>query len=481
VTERKPLQTSFFSSENMAVAVETIWTATFEQVCQRIGHLFVRKATKHRVQSYLRGLLSPAERKNGWQIAEEIGEPTPYGVQYLLDRAKWDEDAVRDELRAYMCEALADPQAILILDETGFLKKGTKSVGVQRQYSGTAGRIENCQIGVFLAYASPKGHALIDRELYLPKSWTQNPERSQAAHVPAVTAFATKPTLALHMLQRTWDAAILAAWVTGDTVYGSNPPLRAALETRRQAYALAVSCQEQVDVAGKRVRVDDLAQEQWQRHSAGNGAKGPRLYDWMRIELSSSDVEGWQRWLVIRQSLSSGAKPPDRTFFLVFAPTGTPLSEMIYALGGRWRIEQCFEVGKGEVGLDDYEVRSWQGWYRHTTLCLLAQAFLTVLRIQSEGNEVDQHEEKENGVEDETLISKQAQDQQRPSQATSDLPVMIPLTLPEVRRLFYSLVEVAHFSSLYHLSWSCWRRMHQATAQLYHYKRRLASFPYLQL
>ncbi|MBO0794073.1 MAG: IS701 family transposase [Ktedonobacteraceae bacterium] len=278
---------------------EAVWTCAFEVLCQKIQHVFVRQATCYRVQNYLRGLLSPIERKNGWQIAEEIGAPTPYGVQYLLDRAKWDEDAVRDELRAYVCEILANPQAILILDETGFLKKGTKSVGVQRQYSGTAGRIENCQIGVFLAYASPKGHALIDRDLYLPKSWTQDSERCCAAHVPADVSFVAKPALALRMLQRAWDAGVSAAWVTGDTVYGNNAHLRTALEARQQAYALAVSCQEHVNVAGKRMRVDDLtqesSQEEWQRHSAGNGTKGPRLYDWLRIELSSPETEGWQR------------------------------------------------------------------------------------------------------------------------------------------------------------------------------------------
>ena len=465
---------------------EIVWTSTFDSLVQQMRPCFVRQGTWHRMQSYLRGLLSPVERKNGWRIAEEIGAVTPYGVQYLLDRAKWDEDAVRDALRTFVCEVLADPPAILILDETGFLKKGTKSVGVQRQYSGTAGRIENCQIGVFLAYASPKGHALIDRELYLPKSWTQDPERCRAAHVPEEITFATKPTLALRMLQRTWDAGIGATWVTGDTVYGSNPPLRTALETRRQAYALAISCQEQVDVSGRRTRVDDLAQErahsQWQRHSVGNGAKGPRLYDWMRIELSSPETEGWQHWLVVRQSIStSGAKPPDQAFFLVFARTGTPLIEMAEAIGGRWSIEQCFEVGKGEVGLDDYEVRSWHGWYRHVTLCLLAQAFLTILRIQSEGSETCHQEGKENGTEGTTPAPEQTQDQQEPSRANFDLPVMVPLTLPEVRRLFYYLIEVPPFSSLYHLAWSCWRRMHQATAQLYHYKRRIASLPHLQL
>src|SRR3989440_919060 len=346
------------------------WADELGAVAGRIGRHFVRSEPRRRAAGYLRGLLSGTERKNGWQLAEHIGDPTPDGVQHLLARADWDADAVRDDLLGYVAEHLGDAAGVLVVDETGFLKKGTKSVGVARQYSGTAGRIENCQIGVFLAYASPKGHALIDRELYLPKSWTQDPERCRAAHVPEEITFATKPTLALRMLQRTWDAGIGATWVTGDTVYGSNPPLRTALETRQQAYALAVSCQEQVDVSGRRTRVDDLAQErahsQWQRHSVGNGAKGPRLYDWMRIELSSPETEGWQHWLVVRQSIStSGAKPPDQAFFLVFARTGTPLIEIAEAIGGRWRIEQCFEVGKGEVGLDGYEVRSWHGWYRH--------------------------------------------------------------------------------------------------------------------
>jgi SRSO17 transposase len=296
--------------------------------------------------------------------------------------------------------------------------------------------------------------------------------------MPADTTFTTKPALALQMLQRTWDAGISATWVTGDTVYGSNLPLRAALETRRQAYALAISCQEQVDVAGRRVRVDDLTRErsgeQWLRHSAGNGAKGPRLYDWMRIELSSPEVEGWQHWLVVRQSISSGAKPPDQAFFLVFARTGTSLSEVVQALGGRWSIEQCFEIGKGEIGLDDYEVRTFHGWYRHITLCLLAQAFLTVLRIQSEGSETDPHEEKENSAQNTTSSAEPAQGQQEQLQASLDLPVMVPLTLPEVRRLFSYLVGVTRFSFSYRFAWSRWRRTHQAIARLYHYKRRMA-------
>jgi SRSO17 transposase len=270
-------------------------------------------------------------------------------------------------------------------------KKARASVGVQRQYSGTAGRIENCQLGVFLSYASAKGHTLLDRELYLPQSWTQKPARCQEADVPAEVGFATKPQLAARMLWRALDAGVPAAWVTGETVYGSSRPLRAGLEARRQAYALAVSCQEHVEVAGEHKRVDQVAKEvapqAWQRLSAGAGSKGPRLYDWVRLPLSSPVPDGWQRWLVIRRSIPAGAEAAELTYVLVFARVGTTLQQMAQVIGARWTVEQCFEVGKGEVGLDQSEVRSWQGWYRHITFCMLAQAFLTVLRAQSSGQE----------------------------------------------------------------------------------------------
>ncbi len=375
---------------------EAVWSAAFEEVCERIGPVFTRSETRERAQAYLRGLLSPVERKNGWQIAEEAGERTPYAMQYLLDRARWECDRMRDILRGYVCEKLGDAQAVLVIDETGFLKKGSKSVGVQRQYSGTAGRIENCQLGVFLTYASPKGHSLLDRDLYLPKSWTADPARCREADVPAEVEFATKPELAARMLWRSLDAGVPAAWVTGDTVYGSHRPLRAGLEAREQAYALAVTCQEHVEVAGQERRVDQLAQEMapeaWQRLSAGAGSKGPRLYDWVRLPLSSPVPAGWERWLVIRRSISAGAKPPDLAYVLVFARRGTPLQEMVQVIGARWTVEQCFEVGKGEVGLDEYEVRSWHGWYRHITLCMLAQAFLTALRTESATQQPDQGE-----------------------------------------------------------------------------------------
>jgi SRSO17 transposase len=367
---------------------EELWTSLFKNLCERIVPCFARSETREGVQAYLRGLLSPVERKNGWQLAEEAGLSTPYAMQYLLNRAVWESDEVRDRLQGYVREMMAGPDGMLVIDETGFLKKGKKSVGVQRQYSGTAGRIENCQIGVFLTYASQADHTLVDRELYVPKSWTQDPQRCRAAHVPEEVVFATKPELAARMLWRTLDAGLSARWVTGDTVYGSHRPLREGLETRKQAYALAVSCQEHVEVQGERKRVDRIADglepDQWQRLSVGDGSKGPREFEWARVELSKPEQEGWQSYLVVRRSLVSGEKPAELAYVLVFAPCGTTLEEMAQAIGTRWTVEQCFEEGKGEVGLDHYEVRSWQGWYRHITLCMLAHAFLVVLRTQSQ-------------------------------------------------------------------------------------------------
>jgi len=263
-------------------------------------------------------------------------------------------------------------------------------VGVQRQYSGTAGRIENCQIGVFLSYASVHGHALLDRELYLPKSWVDDQARCREAHVPDRVTFATKPELAQRMLERTLDAGFPVAWVVGDTVYGSAQSLRMALEERQQAYALTMACKEYVEVQGMRKRVDQLAQtlarENWQVMSAGAGSKGPRLFAWARIELVAPKTSGWQRWLLVRRSLEEGVKPAEMAYVLVFAPTGTSLEEMVEAFGARWTVEQCFEEAKGEVGLDEYEVRSWHGWFRHITLSMLAMAFLTALRADGEAN-----------------------------------------------------------------------------------------------
>jgi SRSO17 transposase len=374
-----------------AISAEGVWTTAFEELSQRIRCCFTRRESHQRALTYLQGLMSGASRKNGWQIAEEVGEPTPYAIQHLLDRAQWDCDEVRDTLCAYIWETLATPQAVIVIDETGFLKKGHKSAGVQRQYSGTAGRIENCQVGVFLSYASSHGHALVDRELYLPKSWTDDQERCREAHVPGEVVFATKPELARRMLQRTLDSGLPVAWVTGDTVYGSAQLLRADLEARKQAYALAVACKEHVEIQGTSKRVDQIAYEQaredWQELSAGMGSKGPRLFAWSRIELARPEADGWQRWLLVRRSLEEGAKPAEMAYVLVFAPTATSLEEMVEAFGMRWTVEQCLEEAKGEVGLDEYEVRSWHGGFRHITLSMVALAFLAALRA-NEGKSV---------------------------------------------------------------------------------------------
>src|SRR5712691_1313575 len=284
-----------------------MWMTALNHLSQQIRPHFVRSEAHQQALAYMQGLMSKASRKNGWQVAEEMGEATPYAMQHVLDRARWDCDGVRDALRAYVWETLADPKGVVVIDETGFLKKGCKSVGVQRQYSGTAGRIENCQVGVFLSYASARGHTLLDRELYLPKSWTDDPQRCREAYVPEEVTFATKPELAQRMLERTLDSGLPAAWVAGDTVYGSSQKLRVSLETRKQAYALAVACKEHVEVQGTRKRVDqvahDIAREDWLELSAGTGSKGPRLFAWARIELAAPEISGWQHWLLVRRSL----------------------------------------------------------------------------------------------------------------------------------------------------------------------------------
>jgi SRSO17 transposase len=366
----------------------TAWAAGLEAMHARLARHFTRPEPRQRALAYLKGLLSPVERKNGWQLAEQAGDPTPDGMQRLLATYQWDADLVRDDLRTYVVEHLADPQAVLVFDETGFLKKGIKSVGVQRQYSGTAGRVENCQIGVFLAYASSTGRTFIDRELYVPKTWAHDLARRQEAGVPDEVAFATKPQLAQRLLARALTAGVRVPWVTGDEVYGSDPGLRRWLEEEQQAYVLAVRSNERVWCStGARVRhgtvaalTATIAPQAWQRLSAGEGAKGPRLYDWAVKPLVGPVDPAWGRWLLVRRSLST---PTELAYYLVCGPVTTPLAEMVRVAGSRWAIEECLETAKGEVGLDHYEVRRWTGWYRHITLALLAHAYLTVTRARA--------------------------------------------------------------------------------------------------
>jgi SRSO17 transposase len=360
------------------------WAEELDRVGGRLGGHFARSEPRQRAVDYLKGLLGDAERKNGWQVAEYLGDDRPYGVQHLLGRADWDADAVRDDLRAYVMEHLADPDGALIVDETGFLKKGTKSAGVQRQYSGTAGRIENCQVGVFLAFAGRHGRAFLDRALYLPEGWAGDAARRKEAGIPPGVAFATKPALALRMVERALDAGVRAAWVTGDEVYGCDGKFRQALERRRQPYVLAVRSDQCVCVGLRQVRVKALVAEAppqaWQRLSAGDGAKGPRWYDWAGVPINGPEPEVFRRWLLVRRSVSD---PEDLAYYLCGGPPGTPAAELVRAAGLRWAIEESIEAAKGEVGLDHYEVRSWAGWHRHVTLALFAHAALAVIRAQA--------------------------------------------------------------------------------------------------
>jgi SRSO17 transposase len=352
------------------------WSRELDAVAARIAPRFGRAEPRRRALAYLRGLLSPLERKNGWQLAEAAGDGTPDGVQDFLARMRWDADAVRDDLRAYVVEHLGDPDAVLVVDETGFLKKGDRSAGVQRQYSGTAGRIENCQVGVFLGYASRHGRALIDRALYLPERWTCDATRCAAAGIPAGLTLTTKPKLGLTMLDRALDAGVPFAWVAGDSVYGADHRIRRRLEARRRGYVLAVTSGQRLGFVPVEDWLAKVPPEGWHRLSAGDGAKGPRLYDWAYLPYRGA-APGWRMGLLIRRS---PAKPDDLAYYLTHAPEGATLARLVRVAGARWTIESCFEAAKGEVGLDEYEVRSWVGWHRHITLAMLAHAYLAVLR-----------------------------------------------------------------------------------------------------
>jgi SRSO17 transposase len=358
------------------------WARGLDGLVERIAPRFRRVEPRRRVRAYLEGLLCPVERKNGWQLAEHAGDRTPDGVQDFLARMRWDADQVRDDLRGYVVAQLGDADAVLVLDETGFVKKGSKSVGVQRQYSGTAGRIENCQIGVFLGYASRHGHALIDRALYLPEVWANDPARRGAAGVPEDTAFATKPQLGRQMLISAFAAGVPCRWVTGDSVYGADYALRRCIEKSGRGYVLAVTSRQRLGFKTVADWLEDVPAGTWRRLSAGDGAKGPRLYDWAWLPYGLDAAGGWQKGVLIRRKL---AQPEAFTFYLTLAPDTAELSELVRVAGTRWTIEACFEAAKGEVGLDQYEVRSWTGWHRHITLAMLAHAYLAVLRCTAGG------------------------------------------------------------------------------------------------
>jgi SRSO17 transposase len=419
------------------------WWTAYGAVIDRIAPRFARYEPLRHAGGLMLGLLSGLDRKNCWTIAEHRGDASPDGLQHLLARAKWDADAVRDDLRSYVMDAFAEPDAVLVVDETGDLKKGEHSVGVQRQYTGTAGRIENAQVAVFLTYATRRGHALIDRALYLPRSWTDDPDRCTAAGVPAEVEFATKPALATTMITRTVQADVPARWVAGDEVYGADPTLRATIRQHGLGYVLQVAANRRVPTDAGRVRVDELAAAMpdtvWQTYSAGPGSKGPRYYAWTWITLLDDDDDpGGQHCLLIRRNDTTG----ELAYLRCYSPHPVPLSTLVRVAGQRWRIEESFQAAKGLTGLDQHQVRRWTSWHRWTTLAMLAHTFLAVA----------------------TAIERD----HAPAPAG-----LIELTVNEFRRLFDALLLGAKHTIDTLLTWSRWRRRHQARARECHYRRHL--------
>jgi len=398
---------------------------------------FGRVETRRRARGFVLGLLADLPKKNCWTIAEYAGEADPHGMQYLLGRASWDTDGVRDDLRDYVVGALGDSDAVLVFDETGDLKKGVGTVGVQRQYTGTAGRIENAQVAVYLTYAAARGHAMIDRELYLPQSWTSDPDRCVEAGVPDEVDFLN-----------TLHAGVPARWVAGDEVYGNDPGLRAECEAQQIGYVLAIGCDRRVTTPAGPIRADalvaDLPRYAWQQLSAGPGAKGERFYDWAWITLTppphahDADTGCW--WLLARRNQTTS----ELAFYRCYSPTIVPLRELVRVAGRRWTIEESFQTGKGLAGLDEHQVRRWTSWRRWTLLAMIAHALLVVIAA-------NEHTD-------------------RPAPAG-----IIALTCSEIRRLFTVLVVTPRRRPACPHAWSAWRRRHQHRARTSHYRRQEAA------
>jgi SRSO17 transposase len=414
------------------------WRAQYGDLMGRIAGRFARVETRRRAAVFVQGLMSRLPRKNCWTLAEHGGEASPAGLQHLMSRASWDHDGVRDDLRGYVVAGLGSQNAVLVVDETGDLKKGSHTVGVQRQYTGTAGRVENAQVAVYLAYTTDTGHAFIDRELYLPRSWADDPDRRAAAGVPAEVEFATKPALATTMVGRALDAGVAARWVTGDEVYGADPGLRRELEARSVGYVLAVGSDRRVVTGAGTMRADQVAKtlprDAWQQRSAGAGAKGPRLYDWALVEIDA-DRPG-HRWLLIRCNRTTA----ELAYYRCYSPQPVPLSALVTVAGRRWTVEEGFQTGKGLCGLDEHQVRRWVSWHRWTILSMLAHAFLAVLAATERSTRPDHG--------------------------------LIPMTCNEIQHLLNSLITSNNHDRRHCLRWSHWRRRHQHHARTCHYRRR---------
>jgi SRSO17 transposase len=433
------------------------WQRGFDELMLTIGTRFGRVEPRRRARAFLQGLLAGLPRVNCWTIAEHAGEHDPRAMQRLLASAVVDADGLRDDLRGYVTGHLGDPAAVLIVDETGDVKKGTMTAGVQRQYTGTAGRIENAQVAVYLAYAAQRGYAFIDRALYLPRSWTDDPGRCQEAGVPGDVQFATKPALALAMITRAVTAGAPARWAAGDEVYGNDPKLRKGIAGHGLGFVLAVAKDHQIATAAGPRRAIDLAvclpPAAWQQMSAGDGAKGPRLYDWALVTTTDPALPAASQganWLLIRRpARTAPGANIDYAFYRAHAPGPVPLHALVSVAGTRWKVEEGFAGGKELAGLDQHQVRSWTSWTRWTVLAMLAHAFLSVMTA--------------------TQAAPAAGEVHR-DQAGHEL---IPLTRNEIRRLFTGLLSRPQ-PVQDQLHWSNWRRRHQATARTCHYQRREA-------
>jgi SRSO17 transposase len=358
--------------------------AEYSKLMTRLACVSAREAGFNNMKRYVRGLISKVERKNGWQLAEALGDKTPYAIQQFLYRGGFNSDTARDVVRSYIVDEIGEEDGVLVPDETGIMKQGKKSCGVKRQYSGTAGRIANCQIGVFLNYASHKGHALIDRQLFMPEDWMKDKKRRKEAGVPENLKFMTKPQMALDMIKRATEAKVPYRWVTGDSLYGDCKYIQQWLEDNQKYYVLCLSGKAYIAENGKSVQVREiiasLPAEGWVTESCGEGSKGHRLYDWLSWEINEPTPEGFTRWMLIRRSLSDSK---DIRAYICFAPKETSNQKLVEIAGIRWTVETSFKEAKSEVGLDQYEVRSHDGWYRHITLACIAMALLTVLSSKS--------------------------------------------------------------------------------------------------
>jgi SRSO17 transposase len=423
------------------------WQQVSDRVIGSFAGRFARVEPRRAAAGFVTGLLASLEVKTSWQLAELAGHSGPDKMQRLLYRANWDADAVRDDVRQVVVDRLGDPEGVLVVDETGDLKKGRHSVGVQRQYTGTAGRIENAQVGVFLTYASRHGHTLIDRRVYLPESWTGDRGRLQQAGVPDDIAFATRSQLAENMIRAALEARVPARWAAADEAYGNNRHLRCELRRLRLGYVLAVSRDHLLPLDGgkTRRRADLLAAGlpawAWTRRSAGDGSKGPRYYDWAWLADAGADRDpddDGRHSVLIRRNNTTG----ELAFYRCWTPGPITLAQLVRIAGIRWTVEESFQAAKGQVGLDQHQVRRWNSWHRFTTLALAALAILAICAADA-------------------------------TAAGPEHPSMIRLTVNEIRRLINVFRDQPTHDNTHHLRWSNWRRRHQARAKRAHYTRRL--------